>query len=303
LPRERQLLGPVHDGHVHGEDVAPDARPGQAGHRTHAAAGVGGAHVLEFCDLMWNDGVGIYGTSDDLEIIGCDVGKSGLENIIAGGGNSVILGGKSWGAGQITAANGDGLHMSGGRFRVFAWTAQDNVHDGLSVQSDAQGNESNIVACILDSNGTPAAPRYGIWFWNGIRISIVGGACLDRRVGAARGQWAGIGMDGGLSSDISLHGVRFHNNLTEPVTLGGSFPAGALTARDNPGYVTENSGTSSGTGAQQTIAHGLARTPTRVYLSTIEDAANAYQSAPADATNIYIAAVSGKDYVWKAEVV
>jgi len=73
--------------------------------------------------------------------------------------------------------------------------------------------------------------------------------------------------------------------------------------QDNVGFVTENSGTSTGTGAQQTIAHGLALTPNRVYFSNIEDGANPYQSSAADATNIYVTAVSGKDYVWKAEVV
>ncbi|MDD4986661.1 MAG: hypothetical protein PHQ43_12950, partial [Dehalococcoidales bacterium] len=69
------------------------------------------------------------------------------------------------------------------------------------------------------------------------------------------------------------------------------------------GFVHSNSGTSTGTGSQQTIAHGLSATPTRVYFSNIEDGANPYQSAAADATNIYVTAVSGKDYVWKAEVV
>lgn len=65
---------------------------------------------------------------------------------------------------------------------------------------------------------------------------------------------------------------------------------------------SENMGTSTGTGSQQTIAHGLGTTPTFVFISTIEDAANAYQSAAADATNIYITAVSGKDYAWAAYV-
>lgn len=63
---------------------------------------------------------------------------------------------------------------------------------------------------------------------------------------------------------------------------------------------SENMGTSTGTGAQQTIAHGLGKTPVYVFLSNIEDGANAYQSAAADGTNIYITAVNGKDYSWSA---
>ena len=73
--------------------------------------------------------------------------------------------------------------------------------------------------------------------------------------------------------------------------------------KDNPGYVTENSGTSEGTGAEQTIAHGLAAIPNRVFFSNEDDGANPYQSSAADATNIYVTAVNVKKYHWKAEVV
>lgn len=69
------------------------------------------------------------------------------------------------------------------------------------------------------------------------------------------------------------------------------------------GYKTRNSGTSTGTGAQQTIAHGLQPTPNRVILSNEDDGANPYQSAAADGTNIYITAVNGKKYQWMAEKV
>ncbi len=68
------------------------------------------------------------------------------------------------------------------------------------------------------------------------------------------------------------------------------------------GYKTLNSASSTGTGAQQTIAHGLGATPDRVMLSNLGGgaAANAYQSAGADATNIYITAVLNMTYYWVA---
>lgn len=66
------------------------------------------------------------------------------------------------------------------------------------------------------------------------------------------------------------------------------------------GYVTEKWGTSTGTGAQQTIAHGLAGTPDMVLLSDKELNAIPYQSAAADATNIYILAALNQDYTWYA---
>lgn len=63
-------------------------------------------------------------------------------------------------------------------------------------------------------------------------------------------------------------------------------------------------GTSTGTGSQQTIAHGMTGTPTHVIVS-LTAAAGAvgdvpFMSAASDATNIYITAGSGKTYTWIA---
>lgn len=73
-----------------------------------------------------------------------------------------------------------------------------------------------------------------------------------------------------------------------------------LTFRDNVGYVSQNSGSSTGTGAEQTIVHGLNKTPLKVILWNIENGANPYTSAASDGTNIYITAVNGNDYGWEA---
>jgi hypothetical protein len=73
--------------------------------------------------------------------------------------------------------------------------------------------------------------------------------------------------------------------------------------RDNIGFVSENAGTSTGTGSQQTIAHGLGAAPTKVILSEYTTGgALAYQSQAADATNIYITATNEKTYAWRAEI-
>lgn len=71
----------------------------------------------------------------------------------------------------------------------------------------------------------------------------------------------------------------------------------------NEGYVTENSGNSVGTGAQQTIAHGLATTPNRIILWPIDLGCPPYQSATADGTNIYITGVLSANYGWEAKIV
>lgn len=111
-----------------------------------------------------------------------------------------------------------------------------------------------------------------------------------------------------LTLGLDLYGSTFVT-LIEPKWSGGLTTRFDITEKD--GYTPqikiisteskyENSGTSTGTGAQQTIAHGLATTPDRVFLSNEDDGANPYQSASADATNIYITAVDTKKYQWKA---
>ncbi len=71
--------------------------------------------------------------------------------------------------------------------------------------------------------------------------------------------------------------------------------------KGNLGIYDENSGTSTGTGAEQTIPHGLYTTPNRVWFSNIETGADPYQSTAVDATNIYVTATVDADYAWKAE--
>jgi parallel beta-helix repeat protein len=85
---------------------------------------------------------------------------------------------------------------------------------------------------------------------------------------------------------------------------GGILKVGVATiVENNLGHKTDNSGISIGTGAQQTIAHGLAATPTRVILWNIDVGCPPYQSAVADATNIYITGVLDMNYGWEAKVV
>lgn len=98
--------------------------------------------------------------------------------------------------------------------------------------------------------------------------------------------------------DNVISGNMIADADTKIVKLGAN-----TVIRDNKGYVTENSGTSTGTGAEQTIAHGLTGAPNRVFLSNEDDGANPYQGSAADATNIYITAMNQKKYHWKAEAV
>ena len=72
-----------------------------------------------------------------------------------------------------------------------------------------------------------------------------------------------------------------------------------------PAYADYARGSSTGTGSEQTIAHGLSAKPTVVKVYPTEDPAGtviSWGSPAADATNIYPIVTSGKDFVWEAIV-
>lgn len=69
----------------------------------------------------------------------------------------------------------------------------------------------------------------------------------------------------------------------------------------NIGYITENSGSSKGTGASQTIAHGLVTTPKKISIVPTVSGANV-TGLYANSTNIYVTVTSGKTFNWSAEV-
>jgi hypothetical protein len=67
---------------------------------------------------------------------------------------------------------------------------------------------------------------------------------------------------------------------------------------------TSNSGQATGTGAQQTIAHGVSFTPNynQVLLTNLNNGANPYISAVPDATNIYVTAGLGLIFRWEVKL-
>ena len=72
-----------------------------------------------------------------------------------------------------------------------------------------------------------------------------------------------------------------------------------------PAYADYARGTSSGTGSEQTIAHGLSAKPTVVKVYPTEDPAGtaiSWGTPSADATNIYVTVTNGKGYIWEAGI-
>ena len=98
------------------------------------------------------------------------------------------------------------------------------------------------------------------------------------------------------SSNYSHIQDNIITNMTAPVaTVGANTNVG-----QNIGYVTENSGASTGTGAQQTVAHGLGFTPTAQQVALTPGSATAlpFHSAAPDATNIYVTATLNQAWYW-----
>ncbi|MDQ7798528.1 MAG: hypothetical protein RDU76_06255 [Candidatus Edwardsbacteria bacterium] len=103
------------------------------------------------------------------------------------------------------------------------------------------------------------------------------------------------------SADVELMDIEAHGaDGRHSYGAADALPAAGL--RISQLKHAKNSST--GTGAQQTIAHGLTEAPTVVLItatSALAAAADApYMSAAADATNIYITAGSGINYNWVA---
>jgi hypothetical protein len=114
-------------------------------------------------------------------------------------------------------------------------------------------------------------------------------------------QLYGIQMEGGTRRVKVLTGSKLRNNQTAAVLIGTAADmVNDVEVENCLGYVTKNSGSSTGTGAQQTIPHGLSFTPTtaQIALWDIEVGANPYHSAAPDANNIYVTAVLNQDWGW-----
>jgi len=152
------------------------------------------------------------------------------------------------------------------------------------------------------NTGVPAVDIAGdrIVFVGNTWAETCGGTCL--RYTAADDNVIVGNRFGGV---LDIHGVSGDNvvitgNLVTTITID----AGTARIHGNAGYVTENSGTAMGTGAQQEIHHGLSVTPNRVILSEyLTGAAIPYQSAAADGTHIYVLATINKDFLWEAKTV
>lgn len=230
----------------------------------------------------------------------------------------------------LPLANGTGIYTTGDLISVFGnqLATGDNAKELIKI--DAEFSEGNIIGNTLKAgtNASYAALNsvndyYAIIsdnYFNCDRPCITGkipfslvssnqfwGNDSYTTLKDIDGEFCSIGNNffyNGLywlNSPLSTYALVQNNKIKSVINVAPTIGANS-TIRYNDGYLTEKKGSSSGTGAQQTIAHGLNGTPTLVMLGDIDQNAAPYQSAAADATNIYVTAGNGLDWWWKAEV-
>ncbi len=232
---------------------------------------------------VWNNGVG-NSDKDGITLRGSTV--YGLERISVIGNQCYDSGGSAM---SIAAATRD---VNGLCTITTVWQHPYVTGDSVTIAGVAQA----------DFNGTFIVSVTGLKTFTYTQTGSVGssGSGTATRQPSQRYGISVVGGAAGLSNSF-ITANMLEGNETDALYLDNTGGSGNLIT-NNKGYVTDNSGTSTGTGSQETIAHGLSVTPTIVLLSNVDEATNPYQSAAADADNIYITAESSKRYHWLAMV-
>lgn len=186
-------------------------------------------------------------------------------------------------------------------FNIGQIIALKNGVEGINIKSSGASTLHNVdiaIGRIITKNNGQLAVQHGFHI-----EPYVAGVYVNTLISGdnqtPKTQSWGVVLEGPLDA-IEILGGDLRGNAAGPFYSGGVLTNVSL--KNLIGYTTENSGTSTGTGEHQTIAHDLVATPTVINLFDIEIGANAIQVTAADATNIYVRAAEGKDYGWEAAV-
>ena len=230
----------------------------------------GGRTVVGNCNFIGFSGIELTDTEANV-ISGCSFSDHGAYAIYLNNADDNIVSDC-----QITDVDAHGVYLVNG--------SSHNLISSVHLKDIGNVGDNIYTALFVKNDGDPC-------LHNTIQN------CLVRSTAANKHRFC-------IAFDSSQDYNRAIGNDLRDYTDKGIFVMGSnLVIKDNIGYTTKNSGSSTGTGAQQPMAHGLAATPTKVILWNIEDGANPYQSAAAGETNIYVLAVINQDWGWEAEVV
>ena len=233
------------------------------------------------------------GASHECCIVGNDGGYAGQDTVSSG----IYVGPDL--ASVLVAHNGlglckkHGIEFLGTRGRIIGNDSEHNDQAGIYI-----GNNNNIVNDnIVESNSRASAGAWsGItWAANKGYCTVIGNRCLDLESPKTQNYGIEEPDTGGSNTIIG-------NNVLNNLQTSGikSAVGGGSIVRNNKGHVTENSGTATGTGAEQLVAHGLAFTPTRQQIALFAGSAtaNPYHSSDPDATNIKVTAANQQPWYW-----
>lgn len=104
-------------------------------------------------------------------------------------------------------------------------------------------------------------------------------------------------------ADFDTGRINFHDNIFSGCGTNVANSDPNTKFKDNIGYPTDASGSSTGTGSEQTIAHNLAAIPTgcKAWITYLVGTRYVTEMIPFDATNVYPWVDNGVAYTWRIE--
>jgi hypothetical protein len=197
---------------------------------------------------------------------------------------------KIWVAGSVSGSR-YGVYVSGAQdFQIIGGSIQYTVQHGVALSGSTRGLIADVHFTGYDLEATGLYDAIYSTTTDKFRIH-------DNHFNATNARRC-ITKDG--YGNWNIHDNYMAEGGADAKMVSGATKAAADKVHHNNGFVTENSGQSTGTGSQQTIAHGLGFTPTwdQIALINAGVSANAYHAAIPDATNIYVTAVLGQSWAW-----
>lgn len=148
-------------------------------------------------------------------------------------------------------------------------------------------------AVVMGNTFLDSDCKYYIYINGGHRSVILGNVFNGLNVDNDIANSYAIYNNSGLYLQISNNHFNNANAVAQGYNIG--------VAKYNYGHTTEASGSSTGTGSEQTIAHGLVAAPSKVAIVPTVAGATV-SNVWADATNIYCTVTTGKAFNWSADV-
>lgn len=261
------------------------------------------AIVLDACENIWIDNNDIQSSSTQGLIYSLSSGSMRITNNIISSGKYAIeclsYAGGVISGNTIADSSYDGIkvysnkQISGG-FEIVGNQIQDNGLHGINLDT---ATKVTITGNLIKDNGRLVAGSAGVNIKEtSNNITVTANVIYDSDEADPTQDYA-VAITNS-ADDITITGNIFGkhaSNIIQRSTTGTN-----LIIKDNIGYKTEVYGSSTGTGAEQTIPHSLAGTPDYVFLSNKGADAQAYLSSASDATNIYVTADNGETYDYYA---